>query len=253
MMKKNHAAKRSWRVLALALCLAMLVGLLPTVALADVSSTIKLDNATYYDSGALKSINITYTGWSGTTYNITSRLLLSTVQLNAKTSEKPTHGDYTDLGTYGKVYKTYDALMSSTAATSTFGILNATNAENPGASSSSPKTWTFNFKESDIPLDQNKDYFITVWTNYSSYFFPDSLLCGIRVRDGVVRYAEAYRNVIDESKYGFVENVNTYTVKVTKGNHMTKTTDSGDAEQSGNTGITPVSYTHLLDSRFAAV
>ena len=59
MMKKNHAAKRSWRVLALALCLAMLVGLLPTVALADVSSTIKLDNATYYDSGALKSINIT--------------------------------------------------------------------------------------------------------------------------------------------------------------------------------------------------
>ena len=34
MMKKDHTAKRSWRVLALALCLAMLAGLLPTVALA---------------------------------------------------------------------------------------------------------------------------------------------------------------------------------------------------------------------------
>lgn len=61
MMKKDHAAKRSWRVLALALCLAMLVGLLPTVALAaEINDAVIMENGTVTNPASL-TINETTT------------------------------------------------------------------------------------------------------------------------------------------------------------------------------------------------
>ena len=72
MMKKNHAAKRSWRVLALALCLAMLVGLLPTVALAAVDETWadgKTISSTTTLSGGTESKPYTFTVTGTVTVN----------------------------------------------------------------------------------------------------------------------------------------------------------------------------------------
>ena len=68
MMKKNHAAKRSWRVLALALCLAMLVGLLPTVALAldtTIDAPVTLRDGSVYNISGTATLNAPITVESG--------------------------------------------------------------------------------------------------------------------------------------------------------------------------------------------
>ena len=52
----------------------------------------------------------------------------------------------------------------------------------------------FNFKRTDIPLSENKTYYVYLWTCWSQsgnddHYYPDNLFCKIRVKDGKVSYS----------------------------------------------------------------
>lgn len=211
----------------------------PRYGYKDPVENIDVSNATYYDSGALKSIDTEF-DWSSEVNPATSRLVLMTQYLD--------DGDFSEMGNYG-IYRnpnfpTFGDALSYDSTSGAFGIIASSGEINlvPG---SKDNQLSFAFAEGNIPLDEDRLYYVYLWTYYSNIYYPDHLFCVISVQNGVVKYTPATgRNTYDASAFQQVETKTEYTVTVVPGEHMTKTAESGAAEQTGLSGaMTDVVYT----------
>lgn len=205
-------------------------------------SNLTVDNATYYANGALKSIEASF-GWSGAK-DVKVQLVLMEKKLNGGT-DYITVDDFTNLGTYGKLgFTGYDVIKEYDKATGAFGLIKSSTLQ---PYQGGRLTEVLNLDDTDIPLNENKYYYVYIWTLWGSLYYPDHLVCAISVKDGQVLYAAADgegRNTYDSSKLAAIESKQAYNVTVTPGAHMTKTAESGEKTQDGLiTGMTPVVYT----------
>lgn len=202
---------------------------------------VTVNNATYYDNGAVKSIEASFK-WSGGTPT-SAELVLMKNRLNGGMTDSDL-GDFSDWGTYGKMFKNFNDAKVYDESKETFGFI-----KNSGLTgiNYSGNTITFTLGDTDIPLNQDGDYYIYIWTLYYGNYYPDHIVCAISVKDGVVKYAPAdgkARNTYDENALDAITSNDAYNVTVTPGKHMTKTAGSGDETQRElNKGMTPVVYT----------
>lgn len=235
------------RILSILLCLCMAAVLMPTTALAWTRpDNIKVNNATYHSTGALKEITASFY-WHTASAN--SRLVLMTERLRSAGEDgtNPTWGDFTDLGFYGSMFSSFENACAydqdeDGGTAGVFGIVSYTDASSVQMNSNN--TMTMSFTEDMIPLNTNKIYYIYLWTQYWNNNYPDTLICAIQVQDGAVKYAAATdRNSYDDT-FGNIESRTAYDVTVIPAGNMTKDSESGDATQSSLTAaMTPVIYT----------
>lgn len=219
------------RILSILCVLCLIVCLLPTTAFASwtAPSNISVTNATYHSSGALASIEAQF-NWH--TATATSRLVLMTKMLNTTTSSEPVYGDFTNMGTYGSSFSSFDAVKSYDNANNTFGIVSS--SDEASVRMSQTNTLKIKFAENEIPLTRDALYYVYLWTYYSSHYYPDNLICAIQVKDGTVQYAGATgRNSYDA--FDYVVSQKQFDVTITPGASMTKTAGSGDLTQNGLT------------------
>ena len=205
-------------------------------------SNLTVDNATYYANGALKSIEASF-GWSGAT-DVKVQLVLMEKKLNGGT-DYITVDDFTNLGTYGKLRFTgYDDIKKYDKATGAFGLIKSSTLQ---PYQRGRLTEVLNLDDTDIPLNENKYYYVYIWTLWGSLYYPDHLVCAISVQDGIVKYAPADGkgyNTYDENKLDAVTSETAYDVTVNPGKGMTRDENSGSELQPNlNKGMTPVVYT----------
>ena len=237
--------KKKLFTIAIALC--MVFTMIPRgvfqieTAWAAGPDKITVDKATYHANGALKSIEASF-GWSGAT-NVKVQLVLMEKKLNGGESYS-SYGDFTDLGYYGRNFKSYEDIKAHDETTGgVFGLIKSSEIK---SYQGGRLTEVLNLDDTDIPLSKNAYYYVYIWTLWGNYY-PDHLICAISVQDGIVKYAPADGkgyNTYDNSKLAAIESKTAYNVTVTPGAHMTKTAESGKETQDGLTaGMTPVVYT----------
>ena len=220
------------RILSVLLCLCMIISILPFTAMAAATG-IQVTGATYHSNGSLAGINTKF-GWN--TDGATCRLVLMTQMLD--------DADFTNFGTYGSMFSDWDAVETYNNQNPTvFGIISSS-VETSVSMGSSENTLAISFAENEIPLNQNRTYYIYLWTYWGGRYYPDNLFCVIKVQDGAVQYTHATgTNSYNESAFTFVESQTAYDVTVTPGDHMTKAETSGGESQTGlTTAMTPVVY-----------
>ncbi len=238
--------KKKLFTIALALC--MVFTMIPggvfqaETAWAAGPSNLTVDNATYYANGALKSIEASF-GWSGAT-DVEVQLVLMEKKLNGGT-DYITVDDFTNLGTYGKFKFTgYDDIKKHDETTGAFGLIKSSTVQ---PYQGGRLTEVLNLDDTDIPLNENKYYYVYIWTLWGSLYYPDHLVCAISVQDGIVKYAPADGkgyNTYDENKLDAVTSETAYNVTVNPGTGMTRDENSGSESQPNlNKGMTPVVYT----------
>ena len=239
--------KKKLFTIAIALC--MVFTMIPggvfqaETAWAEVGAgpyNVKVNGATYYENGALESIQATF-DWAGALPD--AALVLMKNELNGGKDQG--YGDFSDCGTYGHMFSDHEKAKAYDDANN--GIFGFINNSAPQKMSYEDNTVTFELKSTDVPLSINSYYYVYIWTYYNDYYYPDHIVCAISVKDGQVLYAAADgegRNTYDSSKLAAIESKTAYDVKVTPGAHMTKTAESGEETQDGlTTGMTPVVYT----------
>ena len=201
---------------------------------------VKVNGATYYENGALESIQATF-DWAGALPD--AALVLMRKELQG--GKDQALGDFSDNGTYGSKFKSHDEAKAFDSENN--GIFGFINNSAPQKMSYKDNTVTFELKSTDVPLSINSYYYVYIWTYYNDYYYPDHIVCAISVKDGQVLYAAADgegRNTYDSRKLAAIESKTAYNVTVTPGAHMTKTAESGEETQGGlTTGMTPVVYT----------
>lgn len=188
------------KVLGILLCICMTVMIMPA---ASALSGITVEKATCYPSGALQSITAGFS-WSGA--SASGRLVLMTEKLRSSETDDygmvTDFGDFTDFGRYGSSFSSFDAVLAYDTTNNTFGIVEYGLEY---ALSSGSHSLLITFSETDIPLNQNKTYYVYLWTYYQSHYYPDALICAVQVKDGAVKYAVANgdvtRNSYDESTF----------------------------------------------------
>lgn len=228
------------RILSLVLALVMLASM-TTVAFADVVTGITADQPTYYASGALKSLRINFKWSAGSVFGggTGACLVLMTKELATTSEFYPDYGDYTDEGALSNLYNN----LADAEADADLGIIAATALSDVHLNSD--YAWTFNFAETDIPLNVNKTYYINIWTQYGTYdFYPDALGAVIRVQDGQVQFVAAHDNTYDESGFNFIPITEKFDITVTAGANMTKAASSGELTQTDlDSSMTDVVFT----------
>lgn len=234
------------RILGTLLCLCMIMALMPMRAKAALTATnITVTDATYYESGAVKSVTTKF-GWNQDN-GPKGRLVLMTERLRSAGEEGTTtnYGDFSNSGYYANSFKTFDEVLAYDTAEGTFGIVNYTEeaAVNYG---SDTNTWNFSFENTDITLSKNQTYYVYFWTNYGEQYYPDNLFLVFQVENGALRYAVA-TDATDRNTYGSFSDVVSqlkYNVEITPAANMTKTNESGAETQNDlTTAMEPVVYT----------
>lgn len=241
--------KKKLFTIALALC--MVFTMIPggvfqiETAWAAGPSNLTVDNATYYANGALKSIEASF-GWSGAT-DVKVQLVLMEKKLNGGESYS-SYGDFTDFGYCGRNFnfKSYEDIKAHDETTGgVFGLIKSSEIK---SYQGGRLTEVLNLDDTDIPLNENKYYYVYIWTLWGSLYYPDHLVCAISVQDGIVKYAPADGirgyNTYDENALDAVTSENAYNVTVNPGTGMTRDENSGSESQPNlNKGMTPVVYT----------
>lgn len=85
-----------------------------------------------------------------------------------------------DIGEYGKKFSIFEKALEYDQANGKFGIRNWTNDKNI---SFGDNIVTFTFKETDIPLNQDRNYYVYLWTYWRGHSYPDYLVASINVKD----------------------------------------------------------------------
>ena len=158
------------------------------------------------------------------------------------------YGDFTDHGTYGSSFASWTDVMNSN---DNFGIISSSDEETLNMGSMQ-NNLTITFTQDNIPLNQNKLYYVYLWTYYQGHYYPDNLMMVISVNNGVVQYTPSTyngssitdRNAYDNSTFQnvVIENADSFNVNVQAGQNMTKV--SGDEAQTNiTTAMTSVVYT----------
>lgn len=233
--------KKKKRFLSVLLILCMSLMTFPMTVLAEADD-IEVKDATYYASGALQNITVNF-NWD--TAGATGRLVLMTKQLRSAGTEGTDnfYGDFTDLGTYGDSFSSFDEVLSYDQSNGTFGIL-AYSAQQDFQMHANNEM-SISLDETAISLREDNTYYVYLWTFYRGQYYPDNLFCVIRVENGAVKYAAATgRNSFDESALGNVGSTTQYTVSITPTANMTRNISSGEEVQNNlNQAMTPVEYT----------
>lgn len=180
------------RIVGLLLCIAMAVSLLPIAAFA-AATNIDVSKVNYYDgSGDVESMTFKF-GWN--TASATSRLTVMTERLRSagEAGTNKTYGDFTDLGYYGRSFKSWNSVLANSAD---FGMLYYSGEQK--IKMYETNIFTIDFDEGEIPLDVNATYYLYLWTCYGGYYYPDNLFAVLRVNNGKFQYAPA----ISTNMYG---------------------------------------------------
>lgn len=233
------------KVITTCLAIILAINICPafTLNVGAAAEEIDVSDATYYDSGALKSLTTKF-DWSTGKAHV--RLVLMTERLRSpgEGGTNASHGDFTDYGYYGSSFADFSAVQTHDAANHTFGILTASD-EIEVELNSEDNQLVLNLDENAIPLSTDETYYVYLWTQYMGNCYPDNLFLVINVQDGVVKYTpatglneyntNAFEKVVAQSKYD---------VAVTKADHMTKTASSGEEVQNDlGVPMAPVVYT----------
>lgn len=221
------------RLFSMFLAAVLVLGMLPAMGLTAnaAASGVSVTDATYFASGALKSITTVFDWYTAAA---TSRLVLMTQPLN--------NDDLTDGGSYGNDFVNFDAVLSHDSANGTFGVVSYSAEQQVGGDDN---TMSISFAEGTIPLNTNKTYYVYLWTTWFGNCYPDNLIAVIKVENGVVQYTGATGgNSYDESAFEKIVAQVKYDVTVKPCDKMTKTSESG-AETQEDLGVpmTPVVYT----------
>lgn len=233
------------RIMSILLAVVMVLGTMIATSSVTYAAAehITISDATYYASGALKSIKTQFDWGTGAA---TVRLVLMTQRLRSAGEEgtSSSYGDFTDLGHYGNEFDSFEEVQDYDSENNgVFGIVSYS-AEKDVVYNSTNNELEINFEETDIPLNEDGMYYVYLWTEYYGNWYPDNLFVAINVQDGVVQYTPATgRNSYNEEAFVKVVSQVTYDVTVTQGEHMKKATNSG-AESQTDLGVpmTPVVY-----------
>lgn len=233
------------KIITICLALILAMNIFPAFSLNvdAAANSITIPDATYYDSGAIKSLTTQF-NWD--TGSATVRLALMTNRLRSAGEEgtSSSYGDFTDFGYYRNDFINFQAVLQHDVANQTFGILSYSEETTPTTNSTNNQL-VFNLAENAIPLDTDAIYYVYLWTQYGGNCYPDNLFLVINVQDGVVQYTPATgRNEYDTNAFVKVVAQEKYDVIVTKAENMTKTEGSG-AESQVDLGVPmePVVYT----------
>jgi len=229
------------------LCIALIlaINIIPAFSLNvdAAANSITIPDATYYDSGAIKSLT---TNFNWDTGQATVRLALMKNRLRSAGEEgtNNSHGDFTNFGYYRNDFANFQEVLQHDVANQTFGILSYSDETTP-ATHSTNNQLVFNLAENAISLNTDATYYVYLWTQYYSQCYPDNLFLVINVQDGVVNYTPATgRNEYDTNAFVKVITQEKYDVSVTKADNMTKTEGSGSESQVDlGVPMEPVVYT----------
>lgn len=210
----------------------IVAGVLGTGVTVNAGATnITLSNPEYYETGTLKKLTATFR-W--TTAEARGRLVLM--------KEKLSDGDFTNYGNYRDCFSNFEQVEAEDQANGTFGIVSCSEEKTYAGNSNEI---TFDFGETDIPLNRNALYYVYLWTFYLGDYYPDNLIMAINVANGQVQYTPATGlNSFDNSNFTTVVNAEQFDVTVTPASYMTRKEDSGDEVQENlNRPMTSVVYT----------
>lgn len=184
------------RILSLVLALVMLASM-TTVAFAWIIDNVSADQATYYASGALKSLRVNFTWDTGGVpgYHGNAGDGVCMVLMTKELANSPGYGDYTSAGAMRNLYHN----LAEAEADASLGIIRST--ELSEVVMFQEYHWTFEFEENDIKLNENKTYYINIWTKLNGYFYPDALGAVIRVKDGKVQFADNDGSQIEDEDF----------------------------------------------------
>jgi len=171
------------KILSLVLCICMFTALASVTASA-AAMDISVKSAAYYDNGDVKSLNIDF-GWDSA--DASSRLTVMTERLRSAGEEGTDgrYGDFTDLGYYGKKFKSWDEVIAQSGQ---FGMVLYTDEHKM---SLGENTLSLYLEQGDIPINIDKTYYIYLWTSWGGYCYPDNLFMVIQVKNGQLTYASA--------------------------------------------------------------
>ena len=231
------------KLITICLAFIMAVNIVPVLVLNvdAAAASITIPDATYYESGAIKSLTTNFDWDTGTA---TVRLALMTNRLRSAGEEGTStpYGDFTDMGYYRNSFADFQKVLNHDATNHTFGILSYSDEIKPTTNSKNNQLM-FNLPENAISLDTDAIYYVYLWTQYSAKCYPDNLFLVINVQDGVVEYTPATgRNEYDTSAFEKVIAQEKFDVTVTKADHMTKTSGTVNQVELG-VPMEPVVYT----------
>lgn len=232
-------------ILSILLALCMMCTLLPvTAGAADVPLTNLSAGHAVSDDGKLTSVTANF-GWSYATAN--GRLVLMENALRSFVSSYPAYGDFTDEGFYyGKNFTNWNDVLSYDTSNDNVLSIVAYGSADTNLPYGGTATVTLDLSGKNISLSTNKTYYVYLWTYHLGQYYPDALICALRVKDGALQFAPATgRNTYDAFEDATFSNKETkYNVTVTAGANMTRSTDSGAETQNAlNKAMTPVVYT----------
>ena len=159
------------RFLSFMLAFALLIAVLPVSAYAYGATNIKLYHPDVQDN-SLMSISAQFYWTSGTVGN--SYLVLTNKPMNGSAGEG--YGDFSERGTYGYKFTSWESVLAEDAANNTFGILSYAYSGSITYHKTTSKTITF--EKNLIDTTKNGTYFIYLWVEYpQGYYIPDNLFC----------------------------------------------------------------------------
>ena len=169
------------RMISLLLALTLCLSLLPVMAMA-AATNVRVTGVEYYDSGALKSITVSFY-WPGSMADARSQLVLM--------EKKLVEGNYTNLGDHR--YSSFAAAQEDTSlGIKSFTELNDVRSRNT-------YNWTITFEDGVIPADSSTIYYLYLWTTWGTCY-PDNMFCAIRVKDGKIEYKKAVDDQVNENE-----------------------------------------------------
>lgn len=227
------------------ICLAFIlaINILPVFSLNvdAAANSITVPDATYYESGAIKSLTTNF-NWDTGTATVRMALMSNRLRSAGEEGTSFSYGDFTNFGYYRNEFADFQAVLDHDATNHTFGILSYSGEMTPTTNSKNNQL-VFNLAENAISLDTDATYYVYLWTQYGSQCYPDNLLLAINVQDGVVNYTPATgRNEYDTNAFVKVVAQEKYDVMVTRADNMTKTSGTESQVDLG-VPMEPVVYT----------
>lgn len=229
------------RLVSLLLVLTLVLSVFPlqTFAASQTAKNIKVEEAKYSSTG-LFSVTTSFE-WSYTGVR-NARLILLDDRLKGsyENSGVSGYGDFTDFGNIGsKRFSNYEAAKAYDDQTNAYRFL-AASANIPAIYNGDKITVVFSGLENAVPLNKDDTYFVYLWVTFGSKFYPDNLICVIRVKDGELTFTpatktETYRNHYDSSEESFTEIKKSenrgFDLYVIPGSNMKHVISSGAEEQ----------------------
>lgn len=186
------------RLLSLLLVLTLVLAAFPVIAYADAAEDIYVYGPKYHSSGALASISTTFRWTSGA---VDGRLILSSKRLEGGDGTKYNnneYGSFTNAGIYASSFSNFDAAKNYNSNYFQFITYSGEQHIATGAN------MTLNIPDGTIPMNTNGTYYVYLWVQNGSYFYPDNLICVIQVENGKLTFTPATKPATPNA--GFTSN-----------------------------------------------